>query len=243
MSKYEKNPDNCHRNWCDDQLDDSCKKICHNENDNCNINSILDICDRSKCNSKCNDCHTHPICIICPTEAVGPDGTCKCKDINCDCTAQIRNVLEKISMAAEAMGYPVSLQINTTNGGTTTSSLSNPSQVGNGIVRLNNGYIVSLCSIAWIRVLGNTSFQSLGGITPLSLPDNVQTSSEQVCEKEIRDNLLIGTIYNIMAGGTTMGNSCLNVKAVGIIFAGVSATNTDTAITTCKIEIVNPSIT
>ncbi|MBU3191924.1 hypothetical protein K9O30_21135 [Clostridium bowmanii] len=161
---------------------------------------------------------------------------------NCDCTSQIRNVLEKISIAAEAMNRPVSLQINTTNGGITTSSISNLSQVGNGIVRLNNGYIVSLYSITWIRVLGNTAFESLGGITPLPLPDPVQTNCEQVCEKEIRDSLLIGTTYNFMVGGTTTGNSRLNVKAVGIIFAGVSATSTDTAITTCKIEIVNPPI-
>ncbi|MGH4141154.1 hypothetical protein [Clostridium sp.] len=219
MSKYEVNPDNLHYhgNWCD-------------------------------------DCHTHPTCRLCHTRANGPidlaDATspadptraCKCRDIDCDCTAQIRNVLDKISIAAEDMGHPVSLQINTTNGGTTTSSLSNPSQLGNGIVRLNNGYIVSLRSIAWIRVLGNASFESLGSITPLSLFNPIQTNCEQVYEKEIRDNLLIGTTYNFMVGGTTTGNSRLNVKAVGIIFAGVSATSTDTAITSCKIEIVNPPI-
>lgn len=274
MSKSEKKTANshCHENWCDDWcddwFDDSCEKKCHNETGNC-INSILDICERPKCSSKCNDCHPHPICIICPTGATGPTGTngatgpagtkgatgpagangatgptgtCKCENVSCDCTAQIRNVLEKIAIAAETRGTPVSLQINTTNGGTTTSSLSNPSQVGNGIVKLNNGYIVSLCSIAWIRVLGNTSFELLGGITPLSLPDPIQTSCEQVCEKEIRDSLLVGIIYNFMAGGTTTGNSRLNVKAGGIIFAGVSASITDTAITTCKIEIIAPPV-
>ena len=119
----------------------------------------------------------------------------------------------------------------------TTSSLSNPSQVGNGIVTLNNGIIVSLCSIAWIRVTGNNTFQSLGGITPLPLPEPTQISCEEVCEKAIRDSLNIGTRYNLRAGGTTTGNRQINDKAVGIIFVGNSDTNTDTAITTCQIEI------
>ena len=187
------------------------------------------LCPENKCDDFLND-------------SCDKADTCKCKDIYCACTAQIRNILNKIAVEAEAMSHPISLQINTINGGITTSSLSNPSQVGNGIVKLNNGYIVSLSSIAWIRVLGNTTFESLGLITPLLLPDTVQTDCEQICEKEIRDSLFIGTIYNIKAGGTTTGNSCLNVKAVGILFAGVSDTSTDTAITTCKIEIIDPPL-
>ena len=104
---------------------------------------------------------------------------------------------------------------------------------------LDNGTIITICKIAWVRVTGNNSFQSLG-INPLILPEPPITTCEEACEKAIRDSLIIETVYNIRAGGTATGNRRVNVKAVGVIFVGVSSTNTDTAISTCQIEVANP---
>jgi hypothetical protein len=146
----------------------------------------------------------------------------------------MRNVLLQI---AEATGS-VNVQINTENGGTETGSITDVSQVGEGIVVLDNGTIITICKIAWIRTT-NQSFEELG-VEPLDLPEPTQSTCEEVCEAAIRNALTIGTIYNIEAGGTATGNRRVNAKDVGVIFVGGSATNTDTAISTCHIETADP---
>ena len=135
----------------------------------------------------------------------------------------------------------VNVQINTENGGTVTGSLTNVSQVGEGIVRLDDGTIISICKIAWIRT-PNTDFETLG-IVPLVLPEPPEVSCEDDCEQEIRNALTIGTRYNISAGGNATGNRRVNSKAVGIVFLGQQTGNvitTDTAVSTCDIEFADP---
>ena len=140
----------------------------------------------------------------------------------------MRNVLLQIA----ALPGAVSVQINTESGGTSTGMLSNVAQVGNGIVTLDNGTIVTLCSIAWIRLTGGANMLTF---TPLPLPEPTGATCEEVCESEIRNALTVGVTYNFRAGGTTTGNRAVRLKAVGIVFVG-----NDTAISTCHIEEADP---
>ncbi|MEH7887294.1 hypothetical protein V7654_23615, partial [Bacillus sp. JJ1609] len=167
----------------------------------------------------------------------GPTGICECDVLECTCTEQIRNVLLQIAGATGT----VNVNINTENGGNVTGQLTNVSQVGEGIVVLDDGTIISICKIAWIRT-PNTNFETLG-ITPLILPEPGDVSCEDDCEEEIRNALIVGTTYNISAGGNATGNRRINSKAVGIVFVGQQTgqnITTDTAISTCDIEFADP---
>jgi hypothetical protein len=106
---------------------------------------------------------------------------------------------------------------------------------------LDNGTIISICRIAWIRT-PTTSFEALG-ILPLDLPEPTAVSCEDTCEEEFRQNLAVGTVYNFFAGGNATGNRRLNNVEVGVLYVGQQTggtITTDTAISTCDLEFADP---
>jgi len=164
-----------------------------------------------------------------PAGPEGPAGTCECGTLECDCSLQIKNLLSQLS--------GVAVSVNLENGGSSINGKVDTGKLDEGVLILGPDS-VSVCKIAWFSLIGNNTFESLGA-TILDLEEPPQVSCEEICEKGMRDRLVIGDTVSIRAGGTSTGNRRINDVEVGIAILGTDIGKSDIAVETCSIEDIN----